>query len=290
MIGQETLLRFVSRNWPFENGAGRIIDRFGAGIDLGAGERICRTRDGFEMSVLADDLIGRHLILSGNFDRAMLGVLLDFSQPNDRCIDIGANIGYVSCLMLQTIPGSHVLAIEPQPSIVHLTERNLARFPSERWTLLKAGLSDSESEGRLKLDAVNRGASRLVTGGTESEGTVSVPLLPAAKVLGELETIDLIKMDIEGHEEAVFRSARDILDARQPRAILFEDQLGKAGPDGSIGNVLDAIGYRLYGIEKHLARTVLRNVTGENAGHFNDFIALSTRRTLPQPARARYGV
>lgn len=288
MSGQEMLVRLVARNWPFANGSGRFIDKFGDGIVLGTGERTCKASDGFDMSVLADDLIGRHLILSGQFDRSIIDVLLDFSQPNDRCVDIGANIGYVSCLMLQRILGSHVLAIEPQPAITHLTERNLGRFPAERWTLLKAGLSDSESEGLLQLDADNRGASRLVA--EKHEGTVSVPLLPAARVLGGLEAIDLIKMDIEGHEEAVFRSARDVLEARQPRAILFEDALGKAGPEGAIGSILGAIGYKVYGIEKHLTRTVLRPAAADNIGRYNDFIALSTRRELPHAAAARYGV
>lgn len=284
-----SLVKLVSRHWPFANGSGRFIDRFGASVDLGSGERVCTTTDGFQMSVLADDLIGKHLLLSGRFDRSMLGVLLDFGLPGDSCVDIGANIGYVSCLMLQMIPNSRVLSIEPQPAITGLLRQNLGRFPAERWTLVEAGLSDSESEGLLQLDAANRGGSRLVTEADAS--TVAVPLLPADAVLGKLDAIDLVKIDVEGHEDAVFRSARTVFAARQPRAILFEEQKGQAGPGGPIGGLLADIGYKVHGISKTLTSTSLTPATDANAHDFNDFLAVSTRRDdIPPATRRKYGL
>jgi FkbM family methyltransferase len=283
-----TLVKLVSRHWPFANGSGRFIDKFGGGIDLGSGERVCTTSDGFQMSVLADDLIGRHLLLSGKFDRSMLGVLLDFGEPGDQCVDIGANVGYVSCLMLHNIPGSKVLSIEPQPAITGLLRANLSRFPAGRWELVEAGLSDAQSEGFLELNSQNRGGSKLVT--EQGRDTVAVPLLPAGDVLGKLDKIDLVKIDVEGHEDAVFRSARDIFGARQPRAILFEEQKAQAGPTGPIGGLLAGIGYKVYGIGKTLTTTTLQPATDENAAHFNDFLAISTKRTVPAKAKARYGL
>jgi hypothetical protein len=59
----------IARNWPSANGSARLIDKYARGIDLGKGERVVRTSDEFDMHVFADDLIGRHLILSGKFDR-----------------------------------------------------------------------------------------------------------------------------------------------------------------------------------------------------------------------------
>lgn len=288
MIAHKTLIGFVSRHWPFANGAGRFIDHFGRGIDLGHGQQRCRTRDGFEMDVLADDLIGRHLLLSGRFDPSAVNLLIDFGMDGDRCLDVGANIGYVSCLLLARIAGSHVFAIEPQPGIVTLLEGNLARFPQDRWTLLQAGLSDAAGEGLLELDVVNRGASTIVT--APSTSTVSVPLLPAAQVLSAFASLDLVKIDIEGHEETVLGSARDELSRLQPRAILYEDKEGKSAPGGTISDILTGVGYRLYGIRKTLFDTKLAVVTGENAGGFNDFLAVSTRRDLPGKARARHGI
>ena len=286
MIGQRTFVSLVTKNWPFANGAGRFIDKFAKGVDLGHGQVKCRSKDGFDIDVLADDHIGRHLILSGSFDPSPINVLTDFGMPGDRCLDIGANIGYVSCLILARIPGSHVFCIEPQPVIASLLENNLARFSSERFEILRAALSDAEGEGHLELDLVNRGASTIVD--RAGKNTVVVPTVPASRVLADFASLDLVKMDIEGHEEVVFRSAKAEFERLQPRAILYEDKEGKSSPGAPISEILTGIGYRIYGIQKTLTSTNLAQINSTNARGFNDFIAISSKRDLPEKAKAQY--
>jgi FkbM family methyltransferase len=286
MIGQKQFVSLVTRNWPFANGAGRFIDKFAKGVDLGHGQIQCRSKDGFDIDVLADDHIGRHLILSGSFDPSPINVLTDFGMPGDRCLDIGANIGYVSCLILARIPDSHIFCIEPQPVIASLLEGNLARFASDRYEILRAALSDAEGEGHLELDLVNRGASTIV--GKAGKNTVLVPTVPASRILANFASLDLVKIDIEGHEEVVFRSAKDEFARLQPRAILYEDKEGKSSPGAPISSILTDIGYRIYGIEKTLTATKLAQINADNARHFNDFIAISSKRELPEKAKTRY--
>ena len=55
------------------------------------------------MTILPNDHIGRHLYLTGQFDRTIVEVLLHFSRENDHVLDIGANIGYVSCALLTKV-------------------------------------------------------------------------------------------------------------------------------------------------------------------------------------------
>ena len=169
-----------------------------------------------------------------------------------------------------------------------MLEANLSRFPKERWTRLQAALSDAEASGSLQLNRDNRGASRLVAG--PAEGTVQVPMLPAGSVLGSLERLDIMKIDIEGHEEAVFRAASDTLARLKPRAILFEDELGKAHPEGAIGSVLNACGYRVFGLRKTLTATTLELVTQASSRVFHDYVAVSRTRPLPRRAVRRYGL
>jgi hypothetical protein len=40
------------------------------GVDVGSGEQIAHTSDGFPLHVFADELIGRHILMSGKFDRS----------------------------------------------------------------------------------------------------------------------------------------------------------------------------------------------------------------------------
>jgi FkbM family methyltransferase len=281
-------LSAVTRLWPFANGSGRLIDRLGKGVDLGTGLRECTVKGGFAMQVLADDHIGRHLILSGQFDRSTMQVLLAFAEAGDRCIDVGANIGYLACLMLHHRPRSRVLCIEPQPDIAAMLRHNLAQVSASRWSVLEAGLSDAEGDGHMQVSAANRGAGALVQQGQEAN--LTIPLVPAARVFGELAQLDVMKMDIEGHEETVFRSAAEAIARLQPKAILFEDQLGKSGPGGPIGMLLSDCGYRVYGVHKQLLATRLVLLDPATPLAFNDYLALSRRRDLPQRALRKFGV
>lgn len=282
------LSRTIARHWPFANGAGRFVDTYCTHVDTGAGIRDCKTADGFAMRVRADDLIGRHLILSGQFDRSIVEVLLAFAEAGDRCVDIGANIGYVSALLLARIPGAHVLSIEPQPAVAAMLRHNLSQFDAARWDVIEAGLSDQRADGFMKVDGGNAGGGRLVSEADGSSATIA--LLPADDVLGGRDRIDLIKVDIEGHEATMFRAAASAIERHQPKAILFEDQTGQAAPDGAIGRVLSDAGYVVFAIDKQLLRTRLIPLKAGAHPTTNDYIAVSRRRTSPAGALRRFGI
>ena len=121
------LASFLARHWPFANGSGRLLDLFARDVDLGGGEKVARTSAGFDIKVLAGDLIGRHLLLSGRFERSSVQVLLDHARPGDVLLDIGANIGYVAACFLSRVSGSTAICVEPQPEIADLLRSNLAQ-------------------------------------------------------------------------------------------------------------------------------------------------------------------
>lgn len=258
----------LSRYWPFANGSGRVIDRLCKGIDLGHGTRQIATSDGFPISVLADDHIGRHIILSGKFDRSLVQVLIDHGRPGDLLLDIGANVGYVSACFLARVPGSRAICIEPQPGIFELLEGNLAQF-GDRAHAVQVALSDATGELSFHVDPANRGASRIA-----SDGATHVKAQPAGELLRTLGRVDLIKIDVEGHELPIFLSMAQELARLRPRAILFEHHGRLAAPEGEIGQVLAHAGYRIYGIRKRLLKTELVPINQASDCGMNDYLAL----------------
>lgn len=259
---------FLARYWPFANGSGRIIDRWGRNIALGEGVRTARTSAGFALKVLAEDHIGRHILLSGRFDHSIVKTLLAHARPGDHLVDIGANIGYVSACFLAACRGSSATAIEPQPEIFELLQDNLARFPG-RARYHRLALSDRAGELRFKLDNANRGASRIA-----SDGDCTVAARPAGAFLRALERADLIKIDVEGHELPVIASMAGELERLRPRAILFEHHGSEAAPDGAIGKLLTRAGYRIFGIAKGLFATRLVPIASARDCRMNDYLAL----------------
>lgn len=262
------LLSTIVRHWPFANGSGRILDKFGKDIDLGHGERSTFASDGFPIRVLADDLIGRHILLSGKFDRSVVQVLLDHAKPGDTLLDIGANIGYVSACFLTQVPGGCTVCVEPQPRIVDLLKQNMAQFAG-RATVHAVALSDAAGELRFHVDPMNRGGSKITP-----DGETIVPTMNAADLLGEMDKLDLIKIDVEGHEEPVLRAMQGELERLKPRAILFEEQGHGAAPQGRVGSILQAAGYAAFGIDKRLFKTKLVPIRDVADCRFNDYLAL----------------
>jgi FkbM family methyltransferase len=263
-----TLASLLARHWPFANGSGRIIDRFARSIDLGAGPCRAWTNDGFAMTVLADDHIGRHIILSGGFDRSIVQLLLDKARPGDVLLDIGANIGYVSACFLKRVSDSTAVCVEPQPVIVDLLTENMAQF-GDRAIVHQVALSDTTGELRFAVNGGNRGASRV-----DDNGSIFVPAVNASDFLNSFEKVDLVKIDVEGHESLVLKGMEEELCRLRPRAILFEDHTKSAAPDGEIGSILGRCGYKVYGVRKTLFTTNLDLVETFDDCDLSDYIAV----------------
>ena len=62
----------------------------------------------------------RHLYLIGEYERSVLDVLYELSQPGDVLLDIGANLGYVSACFLRLSARGSKVSVDPQSGrLVH---------------------------------------------------------------------------------------------------------------------------------------------------------------------------
>ena len=278
------------RAWPFPRGAGRIIDRFFSKLAFDREVVTVRTTDAFEMQIMPNDLIGRHIYLTGEFDRSTVEILCDFAENGDTLLDIGANIGYVSACFLKNVRDSKVIAIEPQPKVLDLLRRNLQQFGADQYRIVPVALSDRDGEGWFEIYDLNRGASRLVA--EKSARTTRVVTWSADRLFSDLgiHKLDIVKLDVEGHEETIFRACMPALKRLQPRVILFEEQLRKSAPDGPIGTLLQKLGYQVFGIRKLLNSIRMVPISGEADCVYNDYIAICRERDIPQRAARAYDI
>jgi FkbM family methyltransferase len=202
-----------------------------------------RTTDGVALKVCPNDLLGRHLYLIGEHERSVLDVLRAHSRPGDLLLDIGANIGYVSTFFLHKVPDSSVLAIEPQPGVLELLRENLLQF-GERAKIFPVAVSNRAGTMQFAVSDSNRGDGRI-----DPDGSITIEAVRGDDLFRSISKIDLIKIDVQGHEENVLVSMQETLQRCQPRAILFEDEIGAVG---RIKKFLGALGYKTFAIEKRL--------------------------------------
>jgi FkbM family methyltransferase len=230
-----------------------------------------RTTDNFEITINPNELIGRHIYLTGEFDRSIVEILLDFAEPNDILLDIGANIGYVSACLLNKVPGCRSIAVEPQAEVLKFLERNL---PTDRATIYPYALSDRDGEVFFTTNANNSGQGHIVD--HSGPGTFTVQSRSAETMCRDLgiDRLDLVKIDTEGFERIIVAALLDTLSRLQPKIIVFEN----AAHEGKeISTMLSAIGYKVYGIQKTLTSLSLSQANLSTG----DCVAVSDRRPLP---------
>lgn len=157
---------------------------------------------------------------------------IDRLVPNDGVyIDIGANWGYFP-VYLSARPGfaGHCIAIEPAPRASRDLERvvaslNLGGMISVHPVAIsdhsgKVGISDELWTGNNSIVTVEGEAS---SGLAEIECTTLDDLLQGHS----LSRIDLIKIDVEGVEDAVFRGAGNTIKKFTP-VIIFENWVNQS--------------------------------------------------------------
>ncbi len=271
--------RMMMRLYPFPRGQGRIVDRSPLGrLRFPEDTLDVRTREGFEMTVWPNDLIGRHLYLTGQFDQTIVHVLRRFARGGDVMLDIGANIGFVSCAMLWGDPEARIVSVEPNPETCALLRRNLERVAAGRGRAMEAAVSDHDGGAELIIGVGNTGGSRIAHNG-EAQGarTAHVRLISAETLLREcgLDRLDLVKIDVEGHEEAVIRSLGPVLKRLRPNAAVFEHGGDLSAADSSICKTLDEAGYDVRGVRKSLTAWSLATLDEMREGGFqcHDYVA-----------------
>lgn len=266
------------RVYPFPRGQGRIIDRtLLSRLQFDEEIITTRTSDGVLMKVFPNDLIGRHIYLTGQFDRTIAEVLLAHARPNDCFLDIGANIGYVSTVLLSKVSGLKVAAVEPQPRCVALLQENLRTGGNGRAITIQAAMSDGPGTARMTQTPGNTGGCFISESGIGGVSDLEVNLVTADMVLQKAgwDHVDLMKIDVEGHEMAVIRSLLPILRQQKTRAVAFEchriSEVQEQG--GEINKLLKQVGYEIWGIKKKLLSWNLVPVETGDINGIHDFLA-----------------
>ena len=172
-----------------------------------------------------------------------------------NCVDVGAHNGDVLRDIVRCAPQGRHIAFEPLPENAAALQRE---FPGV--DVHQAALSDAAGEhefGHLVSDPIR---SRLVETGAAPPTTGEVRRLRVrTERLDDVLPADyvpaLIKVDVEGAEEAVFRGGLETLRRHRP-LIVFEHGLGGADRYGSgPGQVWDLLAgeleLRIYDLDGH---------------------------------------
>lgn len=173
----------------------------------------------------------KFVFMPWRFDR-LERELIDRQLPRDGVfVDIGANVGIYSLHASASLDArGRIVAFEPNPPAHRRLCFNLdaTRAGSSAWPrvdVLPIGIGDADGEFELSLDTGNLGGSSLSIDHRAGR-TVRIRCRPLLAVLQELglDTVDVLKIDIEGAEDRALLPFLTAAPARLlPRWIVIEN-------------------------------------------------------------------
>jgi FkbM family methyltransferase len=200
--------------------------------------------------------------LLGAFEPRTLAHYLAYLKPGNVVLDVGANVGAHTLHFAQAVqPGGRVVAFEPTDYAFGKLQQNLALNPdlAPLVTVYQAMLVERPGHGAVPslysswpLEPV-RGDSHHLHGGrlqrcTQARATSLDEILGSER----LERIDLVKLDIDGHECAMLKGATGMLRRFRPPIImeLAPYVLREQGSGiAELVEILAGTGYGLRGID-----------------------------------------
>lgn len=139
-------------------------------------------------------------------------------------IDIGANVGFFSLLASQHF--GQVLSFEPTPTTIQSFKRNIASNNIDNVDLVECGLSDKEGIMTFNENPLNAGGNSLeelnedmVDHSQRTDwASYEIEVSTFDKIISNrsIKSIDLVKIDVEGHEPNVIKGSLLALNKFQP--------------------------------------------------------------------------
>lgn len=164
-------------------------------------------------------------------------------------VDIGANVGLFSLLMIDCFESFYLF--EPSPSTFKALADTCSLNPNICWHLFNVGVADEKGSMAFldegTLSSVNRFCDENYPVSQNMQKIpVKVDLLDnlIPRNIGDI----ILKVDVEGFEERVFKGAKRIFSERQARLVMFE-RLGRTNLQ-NLKNFFRLHGYTVFAVQK----------------------------------------
>lgn len=178
----------------------------------------------------------------------LYNILNDYPRPF-TFLDIGANQGVYSLVAGKNSQCKSVYSFEPTPRTFSLLQKNIVANNLESTVhAINAGVSDHCGHATLSIDPAHTGGATLHdTDSQTNQLTVDVELIDHNELTRRVSLIGdiVIKVDVEGHEETVFKQLSASGFASQIRLIHYEVDEQWVEPD-TLKHYLENLGFNKF--------------------------------------------
>src|ERR1019366_4893171 len=150
-LATSSLAPFLGQHVPLR-GPARLLFRSYTKVSCEPGKWAQRltTRFGDDFDVDLSSNLEWQIYAFGAFEEHFAALFRHLVQPGDRCIDVGANVGYHTIRLAKLVgEDGEVIAIEPDEDMVCRAANNLKLNHLENVRLIKAAASDCGESGAI---------------------------------------------------------------------------------------------------------------------------------------------
>jgi FkbM family methyltransferase len=203
----------------------------------------------------ADNYIEWTILSTGTYEEEINKLIRISLKNGGNALDIGGNIGLQSIRMSQCAGQTgKVYAFEPLIYLQEKFTRNMLLNKAFNVTLLPYALSNKESEADFTINknSWNQGAFSLNNNieGSEKQ-RVFIKVADNLPEIQSLDSLDLIKIDVEGFEYQVLQGLAKTLQKHKPRIIFEYDNnywINNGQKIEDCWSLLQSFGYTMYQI------------------------------------------
>jgi FkbM family methyltransferase len=196
------------------------------GVPMPGDQILVQTIHGTKYLIDAHDLIMTpHMIIYRQWEAELSQFTLSRINRDTHFVDVGANFGYFTCLAgsaIGTSGSGRVIAIEPNPKLVRLMRANcLINWSMSPIDIHQVAMGDVEKLVQLWIPASKAANASLTTLSGDAE-SIDVALRPLDAIIPPGFRVDLLKIDVEGHEAGVLRGAQRVISDSPDITIIME--------------------------------------------------------------------
>jgi FkbM family methyltransferase len=231
----------------------------------------------FEMYLREDSMIERFLLskgLFGHWEKESLRIWAELSKNAKTIIDIGANTGVFTMVAKNNNPGATMVAIEPVEVNFSVLSQNIQQ---NQFSVHAENVALSNADGTAKMFMLkdklnymtsvndNRYAVDSEIQANVEVVEIEVPIKRFSYINDKykLGRIDLVKIDVEGHEVAVLNAMLPFIKESKP--IILIEVIGDENAK-IMDNMFKDIGYRYVSIDE-ISKSVVVNKLWDNDHH-----------------------
>jgi len=183
--------------------------------------------NGYRINAFPNDLITNEIIKHGMYEKTLFLFLKKLLRSNQgfNCLDIGANIGVVTLTLCRY--ANKVISFEPTPETFELLNSTIKENHIKNCIPCNIGLSNTKGNATFFVQTNgNIGSSSLSPYDRhkcQREISITLEIGDENHHIQALEKIDVIKIDVEGHEPQVLLGLKKSIIKNNPIIILEWD-------------------------------------------------------------------